>query len=276
MLDPVTLAVLNGRLVQIADEMDATLYRSAFNPIIAEAHDACHGLYHSETGATLVQGTSGLPIFVGVMAFAVKAVIDKVRQQGGLQQSRQHQSRRQRVGDAARFRVDPRGDHDGRQKRNIANPLNGHLSKTPSRMCIHPRNKRINPTCETHCKGATGLSALAAPVSRGCTNDTHIYCARRRVHPRASDSTRHERLLHTRAVQTTHGNALFTLLSVVFNFEPNALITVMHAAAINAASIPYSSSDTPSSALANRRRSEKRIFALVKVANPTAPAARQN
>ena len=83
-LDPVTLAVLNGRLVQIADEMDATLYRSAFNPIIAEAHDACHGLYHAETGATLVQGTSGLPIFVGAMAFAVKAVIDKAGRDGGL------------------------------------------------------------------------------------------------------------------------------------------------------------------------------------------------
>jgi N-methylhydantoinase B len=81
-LDPVTLAVLNGRLVQIADEMDATLYRSAFNPIIAEAHDACHGLYHAQTGATLVQGTSGLPIFVGAMAFAVKAVIDKVKLDG--------------------------------------------------------------------------------------------------------------------------------------------------------------------------------------------------
>ncbi len=84
-LDPVTLAVLNGRLVQIADEMDATLFRSAFNPIIAEAHDACHGLYHAETGATLVQGTSGLPIFVGAMAFAVKAVIDKVARDGGLE-----------------------------------------------------------------------------------------------------------------------------------------------------------------------------------------------
>ena len=83
-LDPVTLAVLNGRLVQIADEMDATLYRSAFNPIIAEAHDACHGLYHAETGATLVQGTSGLPIFVGAMAFAVKAVIDTVARDGAL------------------------------------------------------------------------------------------------------------------------------------------------------------------------------------------------
>jgi len=85
-LDPVTLAVLNGRLVQIADEMDATLFRSAFNPIIAEAHDACHGLYHAETGATLVQGTSGLPIFVGAMAFAVKAVIDKVAERGGLEE----------------------------------------------------------------------------------------------------------------------------------------------------------------------------------------------
>ena len=85
-LDPVTLAVLNGRLVQIADEMDATLYRSAFNPIIAEAHDACHGLYHAETGATLVQGTSGLPIFVGAMAFAVKAVIDKANVQGDLKE----------------------------------------------------------------------------------------------------------------------------------------------------------------------------------------------
>src|SRR2546423_11491985 len=77
-LDPVTLAVLNGRLVQIADEMDATLYRSAFNPIIAEARDACHGLYHATTGATLVQGGKGLPIFVGAMAFAVKAIIAKV------------------------------------------------------------------------------------------------------------------------------------------------------------------------------------------------------
>lgn len=84
-IDPVTLAVLNGRLIQIADEMDATLFRSAFNPIIAEAHDACHGLYHATTGATLVQGTSGLPIFVGAMAFAVKAVIDKVARDGGLE-----------------------------------------------------------------------------------------------------------------------------------------------------------------------------------------------
>jgi N-methylhydantoinase B len=84
-IPPVTLAILKGRLEQIADEMDATLYRSAFNPIIAEARDACHGLYHAKTGATLVQGAQGLPIFVGAMSFAVKAVIDKVARDGGLQ-----------------------------------------------------------------------------------------------------------------------------------------------------------------------------------------------
>ncbi|CUA92372.1 hydantoinase B/oxoprolinase family protein [Pannonibacter indicus] len=82
-IDAVTLAILKGRLEQIADEMDATLFRSAFNPIIAEAHDASHGIYDAVTGETLVQGKSGLPIFVGVMAFAVKAVIDKAAAQGG-------------------------------------------------------------------------------------------------------------------------------------------------------------------------------------------------
>lgn len=85
MVDPVTMAVLDGRLAQVADEMDATLYRAAFNPIIAEARDACHGLYHAVTGDTLVQGASGLPIFVGAMAFAVRAVIDKAKRDGGLQ-----------------------------------------------------------------------------------------------------------------------------------------------------------------------------------------------
>lgn len=78
LIDPITLAVLAGRMEQIADEMDATLFRAAFNPIIAEAHDASHGLYHPQTGDTLIQGKSGLPIFVGVMSFAVKAIIDKV------------------------------------------------------------------------------------------------------------------------------------------------------------------------------------------------------
>ncbi|MDE4275024.1 hydantoinase B/oxoprolinase family protein [Phaeobacter gallaeciensis] len=84
-IDPITLAVLAGRMEQIADEMDVTLFRAAFNPIIAEAHDASHGLYHAVSGDTLVQGKSGLPIFVGVMSFAVKAVIEKAAENGDLE-----------------------------------------------------------------------------------------------------------------------------------------------------------------------------------------------
>ena len=60
-VDPVTLAVLKGRLEQVADEMDATLFRSAFNPIIAEAHDASHGLYHPQTGQKRLENIPRYP-----------------------------------------------------------------------------------------------------------------------------------------------------------------------------------------------------------------------
>lgn len=82
MIDPVLLSVLRGRLEQVADEMDATLFKAAFNPIIAEAHDASHGFYQAENGDTLVQGKFGLPVFVGAMAFAVRAVISYTEQHG--------------------------------------------------------------------------------------------------------------------------------------------------------------------------------------------------
>src|SRR5262249_60331797 len=42
------------------------------------------GLYDLASGGTLVPGTAGLPIFVGVMAFAVKAVIEKAGRDGDL------------------------------------------------------------------------------------------------------------------------------------------------------------------------------------------------
>jgi len=82
-IDPVTLAVIKGRLEQIADEMDVTLFRAAFSPVIAEARDASHGIYEAGTGDTLIQGKEGLPIFVGVMSFAVKAGIAKAEADGG-------------------------------------------------------------------------------------------------------------------------------------------------------------------------------------------------
>ena len=53
---PLILSVLQGRLEQIADDIDAILLRCAFILEIDERHDACHGLYHRETGASLVSG----------------------------------------------------------------------------------------------------------------------------------------------------------------------------------------------------------------------------
>ena len=81
-LDLITLAVIKNALEQLTDEMDVMLYRAAFSTIISEGHDACHGLYDAETGETIVQGKFGLPIFVGVMRFAVGAVIERVKKVG--------------------------------------------------------------------------------------------------------------------------------------------------------------------------------------------------
>lgn len=85
-IDAITLAVVKGRLEEIADEMDLTLYRAAFCPVIAEGHDACHGFYEKDSGGTIIQGKNGLPIFVGSMQFAVKAVIDRVTQRDDLRE----------------------------------------------------------------------------------------------------------------------------------------------------------------------------------------------
>ena len=81
--DPVALAVIRGRLEQIVDEMDATLFRAAFSPVIAEARDGSHGIYDAATGATVAMGKTGLPVFIGAMSFATKAVIDRAGEDGG-------------------------------------------------------------------------------------------------------------------------------------------------------------------------------------------------
>ena len=83
--DPVALAGIRGRLEQIVDEMDATLFRAAFSPVIAEARDGSHGIYNAVSGATVAMGKTGLPVFIGAMSFATKAVIDRAGEDGGFQ-----------------------------------------------------------------------------------------------------------------------------------------------------------------------------------------------
>ncbi|MFN7224503.1 MAG: hydantoinase B/oxoprolinase family protein [Paracoccaceae bacterium] len=79
MVDPVTLAVIQAGLQQVCDEMDLTFSRAAFSPVIAEADDRSDGIYSAENGSLIAQGSKGLPVFVGVMQFSTRTLIDRIR-----------------------------------------------------------------------------------------------------------------------------------------------------------------------------------------------------
>ena len=74
-IDPTTLAVIRGALEQIADEMDTVLSTSAFSPVISDAWDRASGIFHPQTGEVIVQGHTGLPIFIIVMQHTVQEVL---------------------------------------------------------------------------------------------------------------------------------------------------------------------------------------------------------
>jgi N-methylhydantoinase B len=76
-LDPVTLAVIQNGLRQVASEMDLVHEKTSFSPVISEAFDRSNGIYHRDTGEVIAQGEMGLPIFVGVMQFTTQAVIER-------------------------------------------------------------------------------------------------------------------------------------------------------------------------------------------------------
>ncbi|MFG1345561.1 hydantoinase B/oxoprolinase family protein [Xanthobacter autotrophicus DSM 431] len=75
-IDPATLTVMENALRQIVDEMDVALERAAFNPVMSQARDRANGIYHKATGEVVAQGDTGLPIFVGVMQYAVQSALE--------------------------------------------------------------------------------------------------------------------------------------------------------------------------------------------------------
>ena len=78
MLDPVTLAVIQAGLQQVCDEMDLTFSRAAFSPVIAEADDRSDGIYSASDGSLIAQGSRGLPVFVGVMQFSTRTILERI------------------------------------------------------------------------------------------------------------------------------------------------------------------------------------------------------
>jgi N-methylhydantoinase B len=78
MIDPVTLAVIQAGLQQVCDEMDLTFSRAAFSPVIAEADDRSDGIYSATDGSLIAQGSKGLPVFVGVMQFSTRTILQRI------------------------------------------------------------------------------------------------------------------------------------------------------------------------------------------------------
>jgi N-methylhydantoinase B len=81
-VDPLTLAVVRGGLEQITEEMDLTLKRAAFSPVISEGNDLANGFYDAANGEVIVQGKWGLAIFIGIMQFTTEAVIEEAKRRG--------------------------------------------------------------------------------------------------------------------------------------------------------------------------------------------------
>lgn len=77
-IDALSLAVIRGRLEQVADEMDTVFERMAFSPVISDAWDRADGIYSATDGSMIVQGARGLPIFVGTMQYTVGSVLKTV------------------------------------------------------------------------------------------------------------------------------------------------------------------------------------------------------
>src|SRR5437763_2965442 len=78
-LDPVTLTVIQNGLIQVCNEMDRACVRAAFSPVISEGMDRSDGIYDALDGSLIAQGELGLPVFVGTMQVATRAVIDRVK-----------------------------------------------------------------------------------------------------------------------------------------------------------------------------------------------------
>lgn len=78
--DPITTEIIRKSLVAVTEEMKTNLMRSAYNSIIYEALDFTVGLFDSE-GNTVSIGL-GLPMFIGGLSDAIKAMIAHYRSEG--------------------------------------------------------------------------------------------------------------------------------------------------------------------------------------------------
>ena len=74
-LDPITVEVIRNKLDGIANEMESTLVRSSFSPIVKEGLDASASLF-TMGGESLAQAIA-IPIHLATLIPIVRAMLDK-------------------------------------------------------------------------------------------------------------------------------------------------------------------------------------------------------
>lgn len=74
-MDPITLEIVRNRLTTIADEMEATLLRAAYSPIVKEGLDASSAIFDIK-GQTIAQAAA-IPIHLGCLIPAVNRIIEE-------------------------------------------------------------------------------------------------------------------------------------------------------------------------------------------------------
>ena len=75
-LDPVTLAVVHNAFKSIVNEMNLSLFRSAYSPVITEGRDIGGAVFDAQ-GRLVAQGDWDLAVFVGLLEFSVQAILDR-------------------------------------------------------------------------------------------------------------------------------------------------------------------------------------------------------
>ena len=73
-MDPITLEIVRNRLTTIADEMELTLLRAAYSPIVKEGLDASSAIFDIK-GQTIAQAAA-IPIHLGCLIPAINRVIE--------------------------------------------------------------------------------------------------------------------------------------------------------------------------------------------------------
>lgn len=76
-VDPVTTEIVRNALISAAKEMNASLFRSAYTPIIYEMKDCSVGIFDRDL--RLMGQSAGLPIFLGNLEAGIQVTIDRYR-----------------------------------------------------------------------------------------------------------------------------------------------------------------------------------------------------